>query len=509
MKRPLILAAIVLCAGTSLAPPPASAAAPQRAAQVRMHLAPRASLLLRHLSRAPHMHRARPDSKNYMGSVGPYTPLNILWRVLVGGADRMITVDPGERDAYPLEGEIFYAPLGVGSIVSQKTLYRLYNGADHSVSTNPNEGRLEGYHAEGPLAYPFASAQTATTRLIRTHNASIGDYSLRNATGLEFEQGYVDQPLSVFGYPRYYNNFTYFKSLRGGGVAIQSNVAAGGALWHWTWNGMQVVNNYDYGRQIQTDIFPSDYANPTEAGDGWSPNFRPPGQYHGSPIALAVNNGLTQSTRSVPLEFDPDGTLQCQYQPPPGPCPGFGGGQDNPVIWPEVMLGKDVTLNFRSLGPVALYTTSMQVPKPLDANAAREIPVVYLRAGFTRMFTYDAASAALTEQPCSPNGVTFTPNYGGVIATTPNQQYAVGEYAVSTSQGGSAAYLAAGGTWACPGPPSDTGEFDFDTTILDAVAVGPFNAGLTTTNVYIVGGNLQQVVGEMASLYALRGSIPR
>jgi hypothetical protein len=85
-----------------------------------------------------------------------------------------------------------------------------------------------------------------------------------------------------------------------------------------------VINNWDYGRQIQTDIFPFDYANPAEAGDTWSNDPRP-AVNHGSPLGLAENDGLTQRTRSITLEYDPDGTQQCYYELPVGPCPGFGG----------------------------------------------------------------------------------------------------------------------------------------------------------------------------------------
>ncbi len=64
---------------------------------------------------------------------------------------------------------------------------------------------------------------------------------------------------------------------------------------------------------------------------------------------------------------------------------------------------------------------------------------------------------------------TFSPNYGGVIATTGNEDFAIGIYAVNTSQGGSADYLVLNYTWSCPGPPIDTGEFGSDTMIVDSV----------------------------------------
>jgi hypothetical protein len=40
----------------------------------------------------------------------------------------------------------------------------------------------------------------------------------------------------------------------------------------------------------------------------------------------------------------------------------FGGALDHPVIWDTLMLGKDLTLNFNKLGPVAQYTTHLVLP---------------------------------------------------------------------------------------------------------------------------------------------------
>jgi len=455
--------------------------------------------------------QASANPKAYHGSVGPYMPLNVLWRIRTGGGDRTITADPTERDAYPLDGAIFYVPIKDHPALGTVPLYRLFNGSDHMVSLDPNEGATQGYHVEEILGYPFVSQEPGTSELIRTYNPATGHHSLRNSTGLDTEQGYIDQRMGVFGYPRYYNQSEQLLSLSGGEITVNSNLVAGGALWQWTWNGVQVINNWDNGRQIQTDVFPLDYANPTEAGDTWSTWNSPPtpAVNHGSPIGLAENDGLTQRTRSLTLEYDPDGTQQCVFEAPPGPCPGFGGGQDNPVIWNNVVLGKDITLDFQGLGPVALYSTFMQVPKALATNTAREIPVIYARANFYRMFTYDAETTQLQENPCANGSIAINPNYGGVIATTGDENTAIGIYAVNTTQGGSVDFLVLNFTWSCPGPPPDTGEFGSDTMIVDSVRYTGYPAGPTVTNTYVISGTLKSVVEKMAALYKLRDSIPR
>ena len=501
-----------LLAGQMLSAQQSSQPASSVSSDLRSDGSAAASMRLRPLGKAENQSaqlaaQASTD-KSYHGSVGPYVPLNILWRICTGGGDRTITADPTERDSYPLDGAIFYVPKRDHPVLGTVPLYRLFNGGDHMVSLDPHEGEAEGYHVEEILGYPFVSQQPGTTELIRTYNPLTGHHSLRNSTGLDTERGYVDEPLGVYGYPRYYNRGTQLLSLSGGGITLDSNEVAGGALWRWTWNGVQVINNWDYGRQIQTDIFPLDYANPTEAGDTWSNDPRP-AVNHGSPLGLAENVGLTQRTRSVTLEYDPDGTQQCYFQLPVGPCPGFGGGQSNPVVWPNVMLGKDVTLDFHGLGPVALYSTFMQVPKPLASATGREIPVIYARANFYRMFTYDAEAGQLQENPCANGSVAISPNYGGVIATTADEETAIGIYAVNVSQGGSVDYLVLNFTWSCPGPPTDTGEFGSDTMIVDSVRYTGYPAGPTVTNTYLISGTLKSVVEKMDALYKLRDSIPR
>jgi hypothetical protein len=168
-----------------------------------------------------------------------------------------------------------------------------------------------------------------------------------------------------------------------------------------------------------------------------------------------------------------------------------------------------VTLDFAGLGPVALYSTFMQVPKALATGTAREIPVIYARASFYRMFTYDAQLAQLQENQCSSGSVATSSNFGGVIATTGDENAAIGIYAVNTSQGGSVDYLVLNFTWSCPGPPSDTGEFDSDTMIVDSVRYTGYPAGPTVTRTYLISGTLKSVVDKMAELYKLRDSIPR
>ena len=126
-----------------------------------------------------HNANAAAADKSYHDSVGPYLPLNVLWRIQTGGGDRTITADPTERDTYPLEGAIFYVPMKEHRALGAVPLYRLFNGNDHMVSLNLHDGAAEGYHVEEILGYPLVAQQPGTSELIRTYNPSTPSFSAK------------------------------------------------------------------------------------------------------------------------------------------------------------------------------------------------------------------------------------------------------------------------------------------------------------------------------------------
>jgi hypothetical protein len=431
-------------------------------------------------------------------------PLNILWRVITGSSDRMTSVDPAERDGFPLEGQIFYVPKN-SNTPGTTTVYRLFkwNIPDHMDSFTTNEG---GYSLDGPIGYPWtsSSAVQGLSQLIRTFNPSNADHALRHP--YETISGYIDEPMGVYGFRRFNNQAESLLSLTAGGVTIQSNQVAGGSLWRWTWNGVQFINIADYGREIQGSFqFYSgiNYAIASEAGDKYygAPAYK----LHGSPTSVLSNNGSTQSTRSVPLEWNADS---------------FGGDQDHPVVWRNLLIGKDITLNFNGMGSVAKYTSLLTLPQTMTTGILG-LPSIFLRANFDRFYSYDAPSDILTERTseipdgCAPGnpGYTFDNSkhppftHGGLIITDSTGANAFGLYGVHWSLGGSASYLSML-KFFC----SHDGELEtsYDTTALNAVrgrldiAAGTdnyFPAGSTTYNAYLISDSLANVRSKMHQLY--------
>ena len=82
------------------------------------------------------------------------TTLRVLNRVLYSGTDRMTSVDFGERNAYPFDGEIYYVSDKPGS--GRTTLNRYVNAAatDHADGITPPDG----YSLEETLGYPWTQA---------------------------------------------------------------------------------------------------------------------------------------------------------------------------------------------------------------------------------------------------------------------------------------------------------------------------------------------------------------
>jgi hypothetical protein len=311
---------------------------------------------------------------------------NTMWRVAVGGKpDLMSTINVSEVNSFPNQGQTYY--LASSQIGGTVPLYRLYNPSwggppgDHMNSTTAGEA---GFTTESALGYPFTGQATGTSQYLRTFSGCTGDHGDRSAN--EGALGcYGDEPKGVFAYPRFGNSSFSSLSLAGGGVTVESNRVAGGALFHWTQGGVQYINNRDYGRNMQSSVFFNRggvQSNPTESGDMWTDFDTPVWARHGSPVASASNNTstLTQSTRSVPIDFIPQN---------------FGGGQFRPAIYKDFQLGKDITLNWGGQGPVVRYQTVLSSPSL--SSSYIEIPTAYLKASFNRFFTYDANANVLTQ----------------------------------------------------------------------------------------------------------------
>ena len=393
--------------------------------------------------------------------------LNILYRVLVGnGNDRMTTTGPPEVDLFPSEGQLYYVP---ADLQGKRTiaLNRFNSGPDHTDSALLE---VPGYSIEGPLGFPWINNRLpGLMPMIEGFNSTTGDYALMQPG--EPLSGYVSTPLDVFGYPRFQNQTESILSLTGGGVKIESNRVFGGALWRWTWNGRQFLSNLDSLRGSYDVLFLNGYTNYiNENGDDC--------QNH-APFVKALNTGSTQLTVSVPLanSFAYDSEDPCHH----------------PVIWKDALVGKQVTLNFNGMGPVAQYTTSVSMSADIKAVDFYH-PISSLGAEFSRYFFYDAEGVYLQElfiaDACEDSRA-FSPNFGGVILSDQSGQFAMGAYAANVSQGGSITALGLL-RHVC-----DDGTY----SRIDVIRSGDIPAGHSTYNTYFMTGTIPQVQQYMDTLF--------
>jgi len=172
-----------------------------------------------------------------------------------------------------------------------------------------------------------------------------------------------------------------------------------------------------------------------------------------------------------------------------------------------MILGKDVTLNFDNMGPVAQYTTHLVLPVASFGTLA--MPTGYLRGNFNRFWTYDAQARRLTEvtaqvaDGCSNGNLSFPfyTNYGGVIISDVTGAYAMGVYGVSTANGGQISFF---GLYSYPCAPGDTSENSWNFNVWAAVRGNGdilFPAGDSSYNSYVITESVQNITKLMDNLY--------
>lgn len=205
------------------------------------------------------------------------------------------------------------------------------------------------------------------------------------------------------------------------------------------------------------------------------------------------NQGSTQITRAVPLNWLPDV---------------FGGDLEDPIIWDSVILGKDLTVNFNNMGPVVQYTTHLSLPAASLGTLAA--PAGYLRGNFDRFWTYDAQAQRLIEvtdqvhDGCTNGDQTypFYTSYGGIIISDESENFAMGVYGVTTNAGGPFTFF---GLYKFHCDPGNSAEDAYNFNVFGAVRGNGdilFPAGDSSYNSYLITESVGNVTRLMDELYA-------
>jgi|SRR5579859_3610293 len=465
-------------------------------------------------------------------------PLNILYRTRVGANDSMTTQSWSECIRFtPCDGQFFYVPASL-AVASTMELRRYANSSDHMDANYCCA--IAGYTPEPDLGFPWQTqaSSSGTVALWRWHNVSTGDHKTAQAT--ETPVGYTPEGGLGYGYPRAFNAesvttpLTYSTPGTNTSVTIESNAAAGGAIWRWCSPAPctsddaanQFINNHDYGRQLQSALF---YANgsagslhdfdPNQAGDASGTNVllgTQPGQRHGSPVIEMYNSNYTQYNRTIPLQSD--------LNP-----------QDTTTIHNTMWISKSVQLDYpiqvngltyAKQGVVAKYLTYLSLSAGPLHNALLEIPTIYARGNFNRYYIFDPQVNTNPVEVTSQMNCGYTDDnpylfntfqrYGGVILMdSGNTSNAIGIFGVSVNYyGGSVREF---GLWdftsrTCGPTYSNTGMRDPSTAKLAAESSywnhqppyegtgSTFSQGLNFRQSWIVSGTMASVTADMQAL---------
>ena len=395
--------------------------------------------------------------------------------------DHLTSQFSGEQPLGVFEGQLFYVPST--HLKGTKRLFR--NALEVGSRTDHMDSDIEGdkgYRSEGPLGHAFKVGpedredRDGMAPIERWIHPTTLDHLTAFKTPFKEEdpgsRGFVPEGPQGFGYPRFGLECEDFVPISGGGVTIQANRAAGGSIARLTWNDMQFVNAYDYGRQIQTAInfqIEGELDNPTEAGSKYGcPGLMSPGRAQGSPL-LSLKKGRTRGAGGV-LE-----TVTAPLQWNPGL---FGGDADHPVVWSGT-ISKKVELNYRGFPNRIKWTTTVGFPRARE-HAAVEIVTAYLRGMFDtfHFWQFDPerkrkgvkGKGRLTHATPPKGGCVSRgrDKFRGVIISTEDGSYALGAY----RPGGTQSQFTL-----CDfiGEPGQDGVFDVGTAKLSVIRPDPRN----------------------------------
>jgi hypothetical protein len=175
--------------------------------------------------------------------------------------------------------------------------------------------------------------------------------------------------------------------LDNGTVKVGLETAWGGAIAEIVWHGMNFVNDYDAGREIQVALYDGDPypgCDNCTGADGWDPVQGGDVHKHGSPL-LAENAGQDSIyTKTQPHHWKPDNKQ---------------GGPDKPIP-SDVFIEQWVSFLPDTSTGIKVHYKITHFGKDLHTNAFQEFPAVYVNSGFDR-FVYYGGEVPWTNAPVS------------------------------------------------------------------------------------------------------------
>lgn len=230
-------------------------------------------------------------------------------------------------------------------------------------------------------------------------------------------------------------------------IVISASAGYGGAIYSLTWKGMEFINTWDLGRELQSASSFNrlgEDCNPTEAG-----NSTVYGSVPSTLQSLNVVGGSTLKTTSL-LQF---------WNPP----------QCNS---PRHSFSKVVKIGFAGIPNVIEHDVIYHVPTSFTV-ATFEALTAYMTPSLSQFWGYDPATKALTPLPLVSNSGVGVKAKGSIIFSTPDGKYALGVYSPGSSSG-IAGPGYAGWSFSLPGRGNSTNKWNCVYHLGSAVPAGDY-----------------------------------
>jgi hypothetical protein len=216
--------------------------------------------------------------------------------------------------------------------------------------------------------------------------------------------------LAYISYNSVFRRWTIVDSFRSGTIAITASARFAGAISSLTWNGVEVIDSSDHGRELQSALHLNGLGecyNPTEAG--------------------AASDWFVSSSRLLSISAR-DNTLQSRSRMAFWVAPGKSSRScphpKNTTALSDHELIKTVTMTSN----VIAHDVTFQVPRHYD-SAIFEVLTAYLPDTFNTFWTYDPRFDELKPLSDGPGEQPYP-----VIISTEDRRFALGVYSQDLPQ---------------------------------------------------------------------------
>lgn len=394
------------------------------------------------------------------------------------------------------------AYIAADDTTSTDPLYRYYGSGDHRDSCSNS---IPDYTREGTLGYIYNSSGTGMS--------AIRDYysGTDHATSVPAISGYFPSETLGYGYKRYGNDLEDLLSVSWGDITVECNRVFGGALWHINYDGVQFINNFAQGRQVQMSCRWIDDNTEVECvasevgrkRDDFTSGLDQYDAYKhmGSPMVYGYVDTSTKRicTQAIPMEFKATTSSA------------LGGGTWSPVLYDSQTCSKVIHYNYNDLGPVMRYRQIWTFPSSADTNDICQMEAsIHLNAGFTNVFRYHPENGQLEDMDYKwwddngdPDG--FNDNDFGISCYifADDDDHCLGVVARDADDGGTWEQVTAIN---CSENSSGSGEFDDACNVMYLLNWLPYQAGNNNYYYYMIVGDLTTATNKAQALYDTRTS---